>query len=105
MNSDWSFRRPALGRADFGSGKQSFEELEKWRRRAIAGYEKWLEEKWIFKIQPEAEPPPGAAAPPAPLARLRGRAEAGSDRLLALMLVAFCTGFLPPRKIANKASH
>jgi YkoY family integral membrane protein len=77
LNSDWSSQnQPQWLAQRLGGWKQAFDGFEDRRNRWIDGYEQWLHDNWIFKIQPhDSEPPhnganadrPGAGGePPAP---------------------------------------
>src|SRR6185295_17614210 len=96
FNSDWSFDDQPWAARALGGWKQSFEGLEKSRRRAAENYDKWLEEKWIFKIKPEAAPPPGAPHHPPHLLGFEDVRRPEAIVFWTCMLVAFCTGFIPP---------
>jgi len=104
LNSDWSFDEPKWMASRLGGWKQSFESFEQTRRGWALGYEKWLADNWILAI-PHHEPPPGGE--PAAGGGFRHvphvldfhdlrRPE--SITFWLLMIVCFCTGFLPPRK-------
>jgi len=70
------------------------------RQGWAASYDKWLEEKWIFKIRPHhAEPPPGAnAAHPPHVLNFHDLRRPEAIAFWVLMVGAFSTGFVPPRK-------
>jgi hypothetical protein len=89
LNSDWThWRLPA--------------QWEESRRHVTKSYDKWLEEKWIFKIKPHHEEQhPEANAPAAHPPHLLNFHDLRRPEAIAfwvLMIGAFSTGFIPPRK-------
>jgi YkoY family integral membrane protein len=90
FNSDWSGWSPGF---------------EKWRRETAESYEKWLSNNWIIKIPPHQPPPPNGNAPPAPV-HLIDFHDLRRPECMAFwlsMLLAFLTGFIPPRKKPHAA--
>jgi YkoY family integral membrane protein len=101
LNSDWSFTgHPIMTRA-LGDWKQPFENLEDSRRANSRTYDKWLEEKWIFKIPAKHPPANGAAAAEAPPPHLLDFHDLRRPEAITFwlcMILALASGFLPPRK-------
>lgn len=118
FNTDWSFGHPLPGEAVAVAAdqeppaewKKPFASFEQTRRNWVHGYESWLHENWIFKIEPHAEHPAPAAGEEENAVEamqhiphlldfhdLR-RPECMSFWLL--MLVCFLIGFIPEKKKA-----
>lgn len=116
FNSDWQTWSPGF---------------ERTRVAWAENYEKWLSEKWIFKIEPHhheahsdepnSAPPPAANEGPvddAPVQPEQAEAPQPPRHLLdfhnlrrpecmgfwLLMLASFCVGFIPPRKKSHAAT-
>src|SRR5205823_680644 len=85
FNSDWTTWSPGF---------------EKWRHHAAESYENWLSKNWIFKIPPHQPPPPNANGPPPPahLLDFHNLRRPECITFWLSMLLAFLTGFIPPRK-------
>jgi hypothetical protein len=96
-NSDWSFNEPKWAAEKLGGWKQSFEEFENRRQHWAIGYEKWLEENWIITIKPHAEPE-GPLHQVPHLLDFHNIRRPESIAFWLLMVISFCTGFIPPRK-------
>jgi YkoY family integral membrane protein len=96
-NSDWSFNEPKWAAEKLGGWKQSFEEFENRRQHSAIGYEKWLEENWIITIKPHAEPE-GPLHQVPHLLDFHNIRRPESIAFWLLMVISFCTGFIPPRK-------
>lgn len=97
LNSDWSFDQPTWAAKSLGTWKLPFEAFEKRRQGWAHGYEDWLVKNWPLKITPEHEA--GAAAPHVPhVLDFHNIYRPESIAFWLLMLISFCTGFIPPRK-------
>jgi hypothetical protein len=99
FNSDWSFDNQPVMTRMLGGWKQSFVDLERSRRECAKHYDKWLEEKWIFKIPVKHPPANGAApAPPPHLLDFHDLRRPEAVTFWLCMILALASGFLPPRK-------
>jgi hypothetical protein len=108
FNSDWSFNNQPLMARALGDGKKSFEDLEKSRRDCAETYDKWLEEKWVFKIPIKHPPANGAAAAEAPPPHLLDFHDLRRPEAITFwlcMIVALASGFLPPRKKHSESAN
>ena len=102
LNSDWSFDQPKWAAQRLGGWKQSFEEFEKRRQGWATGYEKWLEENWIFQIKSPDEAPEAQPHHVPHLLDFHNIWRPESITFWLLMVLSFCTGFIPPRKRPNE---
>jgi YkoY family integral membrane protein len=104
LNSDWSFDQPRWIAQRLGGWKQSFEAFEKTRQDWATGYEQWLQENWVFKIEPHHEPPVGNVRPVHHVLDFHNIRRPESIAFWVSMLICFCTGFLPPRMKSGKTA-
>ena len=98
FNSDWSFAAQPRMQAMLGGWKQSFAALEEQRTACAHRYDEWLHDNWIFTIPLHEQPAnrAGAARPICSISTMLRRPEAMAFWLF--MVLAFASGFLPPRK-------
>jgi YkoY family integral membrane protein len=90
FNSDWTTWSPGF---------------EKWREHTAESYEQWLSQKWIFKIPAHQQPPPNGNVPQPPVHLLDFHDPRRPEFIVfwLSMILALCSGFIPPRKKPHPA--